>query len=123
MNDEPFDFSLLEGRGILPKTFDAGEKVFLQHDNADCMYVVRSGRVDIVTFGTVLDNVGPNGVFGEMALIDGSPRSAAAIAHEPTEVFPVDQGTFLFLTRQNPEFALRIMRLMANRLRAMNANL
>ncbi len=48
------------------------------------MFLVIEGKVNIVTYGTVLENVGMHGIFGEMALIESAPRSAAAIAVEPT---------------------------------------
>jgi len=62
-------------------------------------------------------------VFGEMALIDGSPRSATAIAAEASEVAPIDQAAFTHLVRHDPEFALRVMRILAGRIRQMNASL
>ncbi len=43
------------------------------------LYIVRTGRIQIVTFGTVLEKRRPGGVFGEMALIDEAPRSAAPL--------------------------------------------
>ena len=58
-----------------------------------------------------------------VALIDGGPRSAAAIAAEPTEALSLDKPTFLALIREKPEFALHVMRVMAHRLRKMNEQL
>jgi CRP-like cAMP-binding protein len=55
-----------------------------------------------------------------MALIDDAPRSAAAMAAEPTEVVAIDKQAFLTLIRDDPELALRVMRLFATRLRRMN---
>jgi len=81
------------------------------------MYVVRSGAVDVITFGKILERVGPGGVFGEMALIDDAPRAAAALASVPTEVAVIDKPTFLKLIAEEPEFALQIMKLMAERVR------
>jgi CRP-like cAMP-binding protein len=81
------------------------------------MYVVRSGAVDVISFGQVLDRIGAGGVFGEMALIDDAPRAAAALASEPTEVVVIDKPTFLALIAEEPEFALQIMKLMAERVR------
>ena len=101
------DFSLLDERGTAILIFEAGQRIFLQDEPAKHLYVVRSGKVQIITFGTVLENVGPGGVFGEMALIDGAPRSAAAMATEVTEVMAVDRETFIFLISRDPEFALR----------------
>ena len=62
-------------------------------------------------------------MFGEMALIDGSPRSATAVASEACELAPIDKAAFAHLVRQDPDFALRVMRLLAQRLRQMNESL
>jgi len=118
--DSPFDFSLLDQIGAPYRFFDAGEKIFLEDDAADTMYMVRSGRVDVITYGTVLENVRAGGIFGEMALIDGGCRSAAAMATEPTEVVEIDKRTFLTIIRSDPQFALQVMSLLANRLRRIN---
>jgi CRP-like cAMP-binding protein len=123
MTEAWLDFSLLTRAGFPLRRYAAGEKIFVQDDEGSWMYVVRSGRVSIMTYGTVLESVGPNGMFGEMALIDGSPRSATAVAAEPTEVAPIDRKAFAHLVRQDPDFALRVMRLLAARIRQMNASL
>ena len=118
--DSPFDFSILDQIGAPYRFFDAGEKIFLEDDAADAMYMVRSGRVDVITYGTVLENVRAGGIFGEMALIDDGRRSAAAMATEATEVVAIDKRAFLTIIRNDPQFALRVMGLLANRLRRMN---
>ena len=118
--DRLFDFSILDQIGAPYRYFDAGEKIFLEDDAADTMYMVRSGRVDVITYGTVLENVRAGGIFGEMALIDNGRRSAAAMAAEPTEVVAIDKRAFLAVIRNDPQFALRVMGLLANRLRRMN---
>ena len=118
--DSPFDFSVLDQIGAPYRFFDAGEKIFLEDDAADAMYMVRSGRVDVITYGTVLENVRAGGIFGEMALIDDGRRSAAAMATEATEVVAIDKRAFLTIIRNDPQFALRVMGLLANRLRRMN---
>lgn len=117
MTEAPFDFSCLTRRGVPIQHFDAGEKVFLEEDAGDCMYVVQSGKVDVITFGSALESIGPGGMFGEMALIDDGPRSAAALAGEATEAAVIDKATFLQLVREEPEFALRVMRLLTERIR------
>lgn len=118
--DRLFDFSILDQIGAPYRHFEAGEKIFLEDDAADTMYMVRSGRVDVITYGTVLENVRTGGIFGEMALIDNGRRSAAAMAAEPTEVVAIDKPAFLAVIRNDPQFALRVMGLLANRLRRMN---
>jgi CRP-like cAMP-binding protein len=123
MNEPVIDLGLLERVGARSERFEAGDKIFLQGDRGDCMYVVKSGRVNIQAAGMVLENIGANGVFGEMSLIDDSPRSAMAIAAEVSEVMRVDGNAFQDLVRQDPEFALRLMRLMADRIRRTNESL
>jgi CRP-like cAMP-binding protein len=121
MSDEqPFDFSILDRIGAPYQHFDAGQKIFLEEDTGDAMYMVRSGRVDVITYGTVLENIRAGGIFGEMALIDDGPRSAAAMAAEPTEVVAIDKTAFLAVIRDHPQFALTVMSLLATRLRRMN---
>ena len=118
--DVPFDFAALDRLGAPCRHYDAGEKIFLEDDTGAAMFMVRSGRVDVITYGAVLENVRTGGIFGEMALINDGPRSAAAIAAEPTEVVSIDKPTFLALLRENPEFALRVMQLLTTRIRRMN---
>ena len=118
--DRPFDFSILDRLGAPYRQFDAGEKVFLEDEPGSEMYMVRSGRVDVITYGSVLENVRAGGIFGELALIDDGPRSAAAIAAEPTEVVAISKPTFLAIIRDDPQFALQVMGLLATRIRRMN---
>jgi CRP-like cAMP-binding protein len=117
VTDTDFDFSMFTRRGIPMRRFDAGERIFLEQDSGAAMYVVHSGGVDVITFGKILERVGPGGVFGEMALIDDAPRAAAALANVETEVAVIDKPTFLTLIAEEPEFALQIMKLMAERVR------
>jgi len=112
-----FDFELLARGGFPLQRFEANAKIFVQDDPGECMYVVRSGNVGILAGGAVLENIGPNGTFGEMALIDGAPRSATAVAREPTEVAVIDEKAFLYLVQKDPAFALDLLRRLTARLR------
>ena len=100
---------------------DAGQVLFEKGDAGHEMYVVRSGEVQIIDGNHVFETVGPGGIVGEMALVDGGARSATVRASIASEVVPVDERRFLFLVQQTPHFALRVMRVMSARLRAMNA--
>lgn len=122
MTETAFDFDLLVQGGIPLQRFEPEQKIFVKDDEGSCMYVVRSGKVAIVSAGAVLENVGPGETFGEIALIDGSPRSATAIAREPTEVAVLDEKAFLYLVQKNPTFALDLMRRLGRRLRFMTEN-
>ena len=63
--------------------------MFAEGDEGDKMYVIRSGEVEIVRDGQVVETLSPGGIFGEMALIDGSPRAATARAKTACEVAPI----------------------------------
>jgi CRP-like cAMP-binding protein len=85
------------------------------------MYCVVEGEVDILLDGEGLETVGEGGIIGEMALVDHQYRSADAIARTDVKLTPIDAKRFEFVIGQNPQVALQVMRVMTERLRAMNA--
>lgn len=117
MPDEIFDPSLLTEQGLTSEHLDAGEKVFLANEAGDCLYVVVSGSIEIITVGQKLELVGPGGIFGEVALIDKGCRSASAMAATDSDVIRVDRDAFLDLLRKQPTFALHVMAALAARVR------
>jgi CRP-like cAMP-binding protein len=82
--------------------------------------VIERGRVKISLGNRLLDELDDNGIFGEMALIDNEPRSATATAATDVTLVPVTEKQFLFLVSNTPFFALKVMRVMADRLRVSN---
>jgi CRP/FNR family cyclic AMP-dependent transcriptional regulator len=98
-----------------------GQILFSKGDVGHETYVVRSGELQILDGNRVFETIGPGGIVGEMALVDGGPRSATVRATSASEVVPFDERRFLFMVQQTPHFALRVMRIMSARLRAMNA--
>ena len=120
MSSETVDFSLLAKSGVATRSFKKGETIFNEGDPATELYVIQSGRVGVMHGNRMLDTLEPNTIFGEMALIDGAPRSAAAIASTDVTLVPVSEKQFLFMVSQTPFFALSVMRVMARRLRASN---
>jgi CRP-like cAMP-binding protein len=81
------------------------------------MFIVQDGEVDIVVGGKVVETVGPDGFFGELALIDSTPRSADALARTNCKLLPLNQHRFTFMVDEIPFFAIRVMKVMADRLR------
>ena len=63
----------------------------------------------------------PGALLGEMALIDDSPRTANAVAKSPAKLAEIDRRRFHFVVQQTPHFATHVMKILANRLRHMNA--
>lgn len=103
-----------------PREFGVGEVIFRTWDMGAEMYVVLEGEVEISVDDKILETIGPGEPFGEMALIDQAPRVATAIARSPAKVAVIPERRFLFLVQQYPDFALYIMKVMADRLRRMN---
>jgi CRP/FNR family cyclic AMP-dependent transcriptional regulator len=113
-------FGVLTGNNIDAQQFKAGSVIFREGDEADELYVVKSGQVRIQIGNRTVNELAAGGIFGEMALIDGEPRSATAIAISDVELVPVSEKQFLFLVSQTPYFALKVMRVLAQRLRVTN---
>lgn len=104
-------------------TYPSGSVIFSSGDEGEIMYVVKSGEVEIIVEDTVVETAGPGSIFGEMAIVEKSSRSATARAKTDCEVVPVDEKRFTFLIQNTPFFAIHVMRILANRLRNMNEQL
>jgi len=114
------DFSILSSGNAAVRTVKAGDVIFREGDAADEMYVIKTGTVQIRVGNRVLEKLGENTIFGEMALIDSSRRSADAVAVTDATIIPVTEKQFLWMVSQTPFFALRVMRVLAQRLRTAN---
>ncbi len=101
--------------------FRAGQVIFSEGDPGTMMYAIVEGEVDIVVADQVVNTIPAGSIVGEMALIDHSPRSATAVARTLCRLVPVDERRFLFMVQQTPNFSLDVMRILATRLREMDA--
>jgi CRP-like cAMP-binding protein len=103
--------------------------IFEEGSTGSEMYLIHSGRVLLSvrrneSEETPLIVLNPGDFFGEMALVDDSPRSTSASAvDDDTELIVVDRARFLFMVRQQPEFALSLMHTLCQRLRDMDTRL
>src|SRR5579863_3452747 len=113
-------FSILTGNNIEPQLFKAGSIIFREGDEAKELFVIKSGQVRIQIGNRTVTELAADSIFGEMALIDSEPRSATAVAATDVELVPVTEKQFLFLVSQTPYFALKVMRVLAQRLRVTN---
>src|ERR1700744_2880497 len=105
--------------------YGVGDVIFEEGSTGRELYVVLDGQVEIAKVNggskTVIITLGKGEVFGEMAVIDGSSRSATAIAAtSDTRVMRINHAPFVYLVRQQPAFALMIMDALSKRLRASN---
>lgn len=97
--------------------YPGGAQIFAEGDPGDMMYVLLDGIGDIVHDGKVVETIEQGGIFGEMALIDTSPRSASAIARTECNIARINEKRFVYLTQTVPDFALDVMRILVARLR------
>ena len=99
------------------EAFSAGQIIFSEGQPGEVMYVILEGEVDIQASGKSLQTLHSGDMFGEMALVDGEPRSADAVARTDSKLVPINKKRFAFLVTETPFFALEVMKVMANRLR------
>ncbi len=97
-----------------------GEKLFAKGDSATTMFVVRTGSLQVHDGNIIYETVGPGGILGEMAIVDGASRSAGVRAEHESEVIAIDQARFLRMVERTPFFAIRIMQVLTRRLRHSN---
>jgi CRP-like cAMP-binding protein len=120
MTRNPDDFSLLLGPDIPSRRYRAGEVIFFEGDRAEEFFVIRGGEVEIRSGNRLLETLGANEIFGEMSLIDAEPRSADAVAKTDVVLSPISERQYIFLVKHTPYFALKVLRVLARRLRAQN---
>jgi CRP-like cAMP-binding protein len=104
--------------------FPAGKLIFAENEKTagffskgTCIYLLLDGDVALTLKGKPLELVLPGEIFGEMAAIADTPRSATATARKNCKVLSIDEKAFLQSLQQKPEFALMLMSVMAQRLR------
>ena len=106
--------------------YSANEFIFRKNDEGGSLLVVASGRVKIISVSRagaeVLLNIIERGeVFGEMALLDGKPRSADAVAATETELISLHRRDYLPILYKSPEAVSQMMSILCNRIRKTSA--
>lgn len=104
-------------------SYHRGQLVFQEGEDGNALYIVIKGKVKVCLYDEegreyVLDVIGQDGFFGELALIDELPRSANAIAMESSDLLVVRRNDFMKLLLENPSISVNILRVLAARLRA-----
>lgn len=104
------------------RRYDRNARIFHEGDRSDFVVVVTAGRLKIVattaTGGeSVLGIRGPGSLVGELAAFDGGPRTASAIALEPTDARVIDAADFRDFVAGHPGAALELIRILMGRLR------
>ena len=114
-------------KGALGKLYHAGEAIMEQGAAGDCMYVVQSGRVEVLRHEGGNDSrlavLSEGDVFGEMALFEHEKRSATVRAVGDAKVLTVDRKSFLRSVHEDPSVAFRILQKMSHRIRELDSEL
>ncbi|MDK9704506.1 MAG: cyclic nucleotide-binding domain-containing protein [Sulfuritalea sp.] len=99
----------------VPTVANPGQTVVTKGAVGACMFVVTRGRIAISVDGTVIEYVGPGGVFGEMALVERTGRAATATAETECAWLLIAREPFLAMVKSNPAFGIALLRSMAGR--------
>lgn len=121
--ERPIDFRIFKDLNIPEVTIKAGQTIVSEGDDGTLMYMIRSGSVEVQVNGIPVEEISDGGIFGEMALLERTTRSANIVARTDVQAVPLDEKRFMVLMGKVPHFNLMIMRLLARRIRKMNAKL
>ena len=102
------------------KTYEPGQVIISEYEPGDCFYLIQSGNVQLVKCvnGTSknLDILKPGEFFGEMAILDNSPRSATCMAVGNVKCLEFNKENFELLITGNPQMALLLLKLFCKRI-------
>jgi CRP-like cAMP-binding protein len=102
------------------RTYQPGELIFSEFEPGDSFYLIQAGRVRITKIvGDIeknIDILSAPEIFGEMAILEGAPRSATAIALETVKVLEFNRANFEILMIGNPQIALRLLKVFTKRI-------
>ena len=107
---------------VTRKSVTRGATIMVAGDQTDSLYIILSGRLKVMMSDAegkevILSILGPGEFFGEMGLIDDSPRSASVLAIEPCELLSIAKRDFNKCLADNFEMAMAVMRGLVRRLR------
>jgi CRP-like cAMP-binding protein len=102
--------------------FGPGDTVFFEGDPGTSLCVIQGGRIKLSLISTsgrevIIDLLGPGDVFGELALLDGEPRSADAVATESTDLLLLQRQDFLQFLEEHPKLSIALLAELSRRLR------
>jgi len=108
-------------KSAIEKTVKAGEKLVAQGERGTGFYLIINGRADVMAGGEKLASFKEGDFFGELAVIDGAPRTADVVAVEDTTCIVVSQWAMRSIISSHSEIALSILEELVERLRRTDA--
>jgi CRP-like cAMP-binding protein len=97
--------------------YETGDTILREGQVGVLMYVVLKGKVAIRVAGKLVETVGPGGLFGEMALVDRTPRLASAVAESKVKLLAINRNAFLSLVKHSRRFAASLLAAVSARAR------
>lgn len=104
------------------QSWEAGQDILREGDTGVGMFVIRSGKCEVVRGGQKVAELRSGDAFGEMALLDEFPRSATVRAIEPTTCLGLTRWHFRGLLESHPQIALRLLPVLTRRIRDAEAH-
>jgi CRP-like cAMP-binding protein len=115
------------GRVVVERNYKKGETIVKEGEQAVAFFIISQGKVEVTNGQGAkkqkLNDLGPGGVFGEMALLDGGPRAATVKALEDSTCLVLSRWDFVAELRTNPMVAVGMLPILSRRLREVEAKL
>ena len=118
MQNRELDFRVFAREACPVIDIQAGTTVFQLGEPGTTMYVILSGRIDMVNGDRVIESLGAQEAFGMMSLIDALPRTATALVSEDAQLAVIDRKKYQFMLHELPSFAIFLIQTLANRVRS-----
>jgi CRP-like cAMP-binding protein len=116
------------GRAVVERSYKKGDTIVKEGEQAVAFFIVIEGKVEVSQStgskkAQVLNTLGPNATFGEMALLDGGPRAATVKALDDTKCLVLSRWDFVAELQTNPHMAVAMLPILSRRLREVEAKL
>jgi CRP-like cAMP-binding protein len=121
--DRPIDFRMFKDIDSVEAAYPAGAEIIAPGTVNAMMYIVERGLVAVQIEGVTVEQITEGNIFGEMGIVDPRPHTAHVFAVTDVSLYVINREQFLQLVGKAPTFSLRVMRILARRIRAMNARL
>jgi CRP/FNR family cyclic AMP-dependent transcriptional regulator len=104
-------------RSFKELNYESGDVIVRKGEAGIGFYLIVDGTVEVRSDGRILSKLGPGQFFGEMALLDGQPRSADVVALEPSRCLAMSSWSFNGIVSEHPKIALKMLQEFVRRLR------
>lgn len=120
------DIDAISRHGI-KRVFKKNSVIITEGDSSDSLYVIKTGKVKVFASDesskeVILNIQGPGEYFGELSLIDDTPRSASVMTTEDSTLILVTRVMFEKHLIENPELAIKLIRFLAQRIKSLTMN-